>query len=240
MGIRNLVTLAVLCVAFQTASAESTVPDAVTASLGRLVPGLAPSSIRPTPVKGLYEVAYGPEFIYISEDGRYVLRGDLLEPAAQRNLTEERRSAARLTVIEGLGEDSMVVFKPKTTKHTVSVFTDIDCPYCRKFHQEVGELNKSGVKVRYLAFPRSGQGSRAYEKTVSVWCSKDRSSAMTEAKAGKEVPKKECDNPVNDHFQAGRSVGVTGTPAIVMDDGQLVPGYVPAKRLVKALEGNQQ
>lgn len=240
MGTRNLVTLAVFCVAFQTVSAESTVPDAVKASLGELVPELAPSSIRPSPVNGLYEVAYGPNLLYISGDGRYVLRGDLLEPGAGRNLTEERRSAARIKVIEALGEDSMVVFEPESTKHTVSVFTDIDCPYCRKFHQEVGELNKSGVKVRYLAFPRSGQGSRGYEKAVSVWCAKDRSSAMTDAKAGKEIPKKDCDNPIADHFQAGRSVGVTGTPAIVLDDGQLVPGYVPAKRLVKALQANQQ
>ena len=185
-------------------------------------------------------MAYGPNLIYVSADGRYILRGDLLEPGAGRNLTEERRSAGRMAVIEALGEDSMVVFEPETIEHTVSVFTDIDCPYCRKFHQEVDQLNKNGVKVRYLAFPRSGQGTRAYQKTVSVWCAKDRSSAMTDAKAGKDVPEKRCDNPVDDHFQAGRSVGVTGTPAIVLDDGQLVPGYVPAKRLVKALQANQR
>ena len=240
MATRKLLTLVVFSTLAAPAAAESPVPAAVTTSLGKLVPGLSPSSVRATPVKGLYEVAYGPELFYISADGRYVLRGDLLDPGARRNLTEERRSEARVEVIEGLGEDSMVVFAPKNTKHTVSVFTDIDCPYCRKFHQEIPELNKGGVKVRYLAYPRAGEGSKAYEKAVSVWCSADRNTAMTDAKAGKEMPKKSCENPVDKHAQAGRRVGVTGTPSIVLEDGQIVPGYVPAKRLVQALEAGQQ
>ncbi len=251
-GIRTLVILAVLFMALQPASADPSapdadgkVPDAVMSSLGQWVPGVQPSSVRPSPVKGLYEVAY--EFpdqlktiIYVSSDGRFMVRGDIIEPEAGRNHTEEMRSAARMEVIEGLGEASMVVFAPKKTKHTVNVFTDIDCPYCRKFHQEVGELNRKGVKVRYLAYPRSRQGSRAYEKAVAVWCAEDRSSAMTDAKAGKEVPKNKCENPIDKHVRAGRSVGVTGTPAIVLDDGRIVPGYVPAKRLVKELEAEQQ
>ena len=239
MGIRQLFTIVILSTVTLTASAEPAVPNAVKTSLKQLVPGVSPSSVRPSPVDGLYEVAFGPELLYISGDGRYVLRGDLLEPAAKRNLTEERRSAARVKVIEGLGEESMVVFAPEKTKHTVNVFTDIDCPYCRKFHQEVPELNKGGVKVRYLAFPRSGKGSKTYQKAVSVWCSEDRSAAMTDAKAGKEMPKKECDTPIDKHSQAGRMVGVTGTPSIVTEDGQVVPGYVPAKRLVQALEAGE-
>ena len=236
MAIRRLISALFLSIVSLTTSAESALPDAVTSSLRQMVPGISPSSVRPSPISGLYEVAYGPELFYISADGRYVLRGDLLEPAAKRNHTEERRSAARIKVIEGLGEDSMVVFAPKKTKHTVNVFTDIDCPYCRKFHQEVPELNEGGIKVRYLAFPRSRQGSQGYEKAVSVWCSSDRSTAMDKAKAGMEMPKKSCENPVEEHFQAGRMVGVTGTPSIILEDGQIVPGYVPAKRLVQALD----
>ncbi len=224
--------------AAQAAWAETAVPEAVKSSLQRLVPGLAPSSVTPAAVDGLYEATYGPEIFYISKDGRYVLRGDLLEPGAQRNLTEEKRSAARVKVIDGLGEDSMVVFAPEKAKYTVNVFTDIDCPYCRKFHQEIPELNKGGITVRYLAFPRTGQGSRGYEKAVSVWCSSNRLKAMDEAKAGMEMPRESCDNPIEKHSQAGRLVGVTGTPSIVLEDGQIVPGYVPAKRLVQALEAS--
>ena len=233
---KRLLLIGLAALAVQAAYAETAVPKAVTNSLQQLVPGLSPSSVRLAPISGLYEVAYGPELFYISKDGRYVFRGDILEPATQRNITEEKRSAARARVINDLGEDTMVVFAPAKTKYTVNVFTDIDCPYCRKFHQEIPELNKGGIKVRYLAFPRTGQGSRGYEKAVSVWCSRNRVEAMDEAKAGMEMPRASCDNPIEKHSLAGRLVGVTGTPSIVLEDGQIVPGYVPAKRLVQALE----
>ena len=238
MGPTRFITVMALAIAVQVAWAEATVPAAVSASLARL--GIVPTSIEPAPLPGLYEVAFGAELFYIGEDGRYVFRGDILEPAAGRNLTEEKRSAARSAAIEALGEDSMVVFAPEKTRHTVSVFTDIDCPYCRKFHQEVGELNKNGIKVRYLAFPRGGPGSKGYRQAVSVWCSDDKTTAMTDAKAGRDVPNRECDNPVDEHYEIGRVVGVTGTPALVLDNGQIVPGYVPANRLVKALNTSKR
>jgi thiol:disulfide interchange protein DsbC len=131
----------------------------------------------------------------------------------------------------------MVVFAPEKTKHTVTVFTDIDCPYCVRFHQQVPELNENGVKVRYLAFPRSGVDSAAYRKAVSVWCAEDRSRAMTDAKAGRNVPEKSCDNPVGEHFETGRALGITGTPTLVLDNGKVVPGYVPTNQLIAALNG---
>ena len=220
----------------QPALAGEVIPSAVTDRLATLVPSAPPTSIRPVAVSGIYEVMYGPELFYMSGDGRYIFRGDILDLEDGSNLSEARRSEARIATIEKLGEDSMVVFAPKETKHTVSVFTDIDCPYCRKFHQEVPALTKAGVRVRYLAFPRAGVGSRGHQQAVSVWCAEDRETAMTDAKAGRDVPQKDCDNPVAKHYQAGRRVGITGTPAIVTDTGRILPGYMPADRLVRLLE----
>lgn len=180
---------------------------------------------------------YNPSLIlYVHKDGKYVIKGDLLNLENQANLTEERRKQARLTVIDALGENTMIVFAPQKTTHTITVFTDVDCGYCRKLHQETNELNGHGVKVRYLAFPRAGLASPTYEKMVSVWCAQDRREAITEAKAGNDVPPKHCDNPVQSHYEAAQRLGITGTPAMVLDDGEIQPGYVPANQLIKLLE----
>jgi thiol:disulfide interchange protein DsbC len=219
------------------AAPEPPVPAAVQQTLARLIPGGAPTSVRPAAVAGLYEVVVGPEVVYLSADGRYLIQGDLIEVESRSNLTEATRNAARLSALEAVGEETMAVFGPKDAKHTVTVFTDVECPYCVKLHQEVPELNRQGVRVRYLAFPRNGLTSPGYRKTVSVWCAEDRQQALTDAKAGKPVPEKTCDNPVADHFELGQALGVNGTPTLILEDGRLIPGYVPAARLVRALDG---
>ena len=236
MHLRHLLALAALVCVPALLPAAETVPAAVTEALGRLLPGTAPTSLRPAPAPGYFEVTYGPEVVYVSADGQYLMRGDLIDLKSERNLTEERRLAARLKSLEEVGEGNMVVYGPKDARHTVTVFTDVDCPYCVKLHQEVPELNRQGIKVRYLAYPRAGLGSPGYRKTVSVWCAPDRNQALTDAKAGKTVPEKTCDNPVADQYALGQMLGVTGTPTLILDDGRMVPGYVPAARLVQALD----
>jgi len=226
-----------LALGLQPAMAEDKTTAEMRKTLSALVPGSSPSSIRPAPIPGLYEVMYGPELFYATADGRYLFLGNIVDLETKANLSEERRGGARLSAIDALGEDSMVVFAPKgKPRHTVNVFTDIDCPYCRKFHQEVGELNRLGVKVRYLAFPRAGVGSQGYRDALSVWCAEDRKTAMTEAKAGKKLPERQCDNPIDEHYNTGQLVGVTGTPSIITDTGRMIPGYMPAKELAKALD----
>jgi thiol:disulfide interchange protein DsbC len=204
--------------------------------LAELIPDAQPDSIIAAPLAGFYEVAYGPQIIYISKDGHYVLQGDILDARERKNLTEERRSAKRIAAIDSVSEDKMIVFAPKQVKHTISVFTDIDCGYCRKLHQEINEFTAQGIKVRYLAFPRAGIGSPSYEKAVSVWCAADRNTAITRAKAGKEIEKKDCDNPVKAEYELGRRVGVNGTPSIVLEDGSMLPGYVPPRKLSHMLD----
>ena len=165
-----------------------------------------------------------------------MLRGDLMDLDAQRNFTEEARWSARADTIGALGEGSMIVFAPDEVKHTVTVFTDVDCPYCAQMHQQMADYNRLGIKIRYTAFPRAGVGSHTFDKMVSVWCAANQQEAMTDAKAGIEVETARCDDPVSDHYEAGKAIGVTGTPAIVLESGELIPGYVPPQELASQLD----
>ena len=132
-----------------------------------------------------------------------------------------------------------LIFEPETVKHTVTVFTDIDCAYCRKLHREMPELQALGVKVRYIFYPRSGPGSKSWQKADWVWCADDRNTALTDAKADRPIEAKQCDTPVDIHYNLGRQVGLTGTPAIVLETGDMFPGYIPAKLLVQRLDSMQ-
>jgi thiol:disulfide interchange protein DsbC len=195
-----------------------------------------PTSIVKSPVEGLYEVTVPPRIFYVSADGRYVLLGNLIDINSRKNLTQEKEGLARVAALDKMGEASMIVFAPKNVKHTITVFTDIDCGYCRKLHNEIEQYNKLGIKVRYMAYPRAGIGSGSYKKAVSVWCAKDKNKAMTTAKNGGNVPSRECDNPVEQQFQLGQELGVNGTPALVLENGQIYPGYAPANKLIAVLE----
>ena len=211
---------------------------AVRAGIGKLLPDVKLDSVTAAPVSGLYEVVMGPRLFYVSEDGRYLIQGNVIDIQSRENITEVKLAKAKKAVMEQMGEDKMVVFAPEKPEHTITVFTDIDCGYCRKLHREIEDYNKEGISVRYLFFPRAGVGSPSYEKAVSVWCADDRKQAMTDSKAGKEIETKTCDNPVQDHMLLGQAMGVTGTPAVVLEDGEMLPGYVPAKRMAKFLNAD--
>jgi len=206
-------------------------------AIAKAVPGAEPTSVVATDVAGLFEVVVGGQVFYMSEDGRYLIQGDLVDLQSRENITDRRRAAMRKALIDAVPESSMIVFAPKVVKHTVTVFTDIDCPYCRRLHKEVPAMNELGIKVRYLAFPRAGVHSPSFKEAVSVWCAKNPAQALTDAKAGKKVPEVTCDNPVLQHMALGEQVGVTGTPAMVLEDGRMLPGYIPAARLAQLLNG---
>ncbi len=198
--------------------------------------GQTPTSIASSPIKGLYEVVIGPEVYYMTQDARYIFRGDLLDMQSKANLTDAKRDGARLAALDAIGEKNMIVFAPKETKHTITVFTDIDCGYCRKLHSEMAEYNNLGIKVRYMAYPRAGIPSESYNKAVSVWCADDRKKAMTAAKVSGSITAKTCDNPVAKEFELGQALGVNGTPALVLENGKIYPGYAPAKQLSELLD----
>jgi len=200
-------------------------------------PELSAGSIRPSPIPGLYEIMLGGQISYVSADGHYLIQGDLYDTEQERNLTESRREVAREAAIDKVDESSMIVFRPKTVKHMVTVFTDIDCGYCRKLHRQIADYNALGIEVRYMSFPRSGPGTESWFKAEKVWCSDDRNAALTLAKTGAPVKGEDCATaPIAQHYQLGRSLGIRGTPAIVTENGTLIPGYVSPNELFKILE----
>ena len=211
---------------------EAAIRQAMTQSM----PSAKIDSVKPSEIKGLYEVIVGANIFYVSEDGKYLLQGRLVDVAARKDLTEEKLAGTRKQAIEKIGQDNMIVFKPKISKYTVTIFTDIDCGYCRKLHSEIDQYLAQGITIQYLFFPRAGKGSDSYNKAVSVWCAKDRNAALTDAKKGNTPPDKTCDNPVDEHMQLGADFDVKGTPMIVTEKGNIYPGYLPAKQLVEALE----
>lgn len=215
--------------------AETNAKENITKSLGTVFPGVTPDSISPSPMAGVSEVLIGPRLMYISDDGKYLLQGSLIDMKTRTDISEERRNVIRLDALNDLGEENMIIFPAKDQKHTITVFTDIDCGYCRKMHAEMDKYNAEGITVRYLMFPRAGANSPSYDKAVSVWCNKDQQDAMTRSKLGETLPKASCDNPIKEEYELGQLLGVRGTPAIIMEDGAMLPGYVPAARLAKAL-----
>ena len=194
-----------------------------------------PSSLKESAIPNIYEAMYGTEVVYVTGDGKYFISGDLIELDTRKNLSDISKQSVRKAILDKQ-DNKPIVFKAKDEKYKLTVFTDIDCPYCAKLHREVPKLNEAGVTVQYLMFPRAGIGSNSYKKAVNVWCADDQLSAMTTAKERKPIEDKTCENPVKTQYNLGGEVGVSGTPALITSTGKLIPGYVPADRLVKMLK----
>lgn len=201
--------------------------------------GVEPSDIKDSPVAGVYEVAVGSDVAYVTSDGRYLMQGELYDLASHQNLTEKTRSTARVDLLGSVDRDHMIVFSPKdgVVKHTVTIFTDVDCGYCRQFHREIDKVNALGIEVHYLSYPRTGPDTDSWFKAEKVWCAKDRNAALTRAKLGGSLPDEICDdNPVADDYDLGHQVGVRGTPAIFSESGEYLGGYLPPATLAKRLD----
>jgi thiol:disulfide interchange protein DsbC len=221
------------------ARAEDPQAEVILKALSAARPDLQYEQPRPSPMAGLYEVQVkGGPLLYIDADGRHFIAGDLfaVQKSGFVNLAEQGRQKERAELIAAVKPEDMIIFAPENPKATIAVFTDVDCGYCRKLHSEVAELNELGIAVHYLAFPRAGLGSPSFRKIASAWCAKDPGAALTSLKNGEEIPENVCaDNPVAAQILLGEKVGVNGTPALVLEDGTLVPGYRPAKELAKLL-----
>lgn len=208
-------------------------------TLKALRPDLTIVNVEPSPIPGVYAVEVeGGSMLYASDDGSHLIAGDMyaLTETGLVNLADARRAKQRHELFTSLDVDDLVVFAPKDeTKAVINVFTDVDCTFCRKLHQEMAELNAFGIEVRYLAYPRAGIGSPSYDKIVSAWCSDDPQTAITKLKLGETIPNRTCDNPVAEHYELGQAIGVSGTPALVTQDGEMIPGYVPAAELAERL-----
>ena len=202
-----------------------------------LNPAIRVDSIEASPVRGFHQVVAGGQVVYVSDDGKYLFQGELMDVAARRNLSDDALTKVRGEVLKTLPLADRIVFSPTgTPKHKVVVLTDVECGYCRKFHSEIAEYTKRGIEVEYLAFPRAGLGSADYRKMVSVWCADDRKKALTDAKNDRAVPNKTCKTPVDMQYNAGLRMGLEGTPMLLTTDGQFLGGYLPPDVLQQRLE----
>lgn len=200
-------------------------------------PEIKVTGVKPSPIAGLLQMSVGAELYYVSEDGKYFITGDIYGMENRENLTETARSEARADYLQSLGDDDGVFFAAENEKYVVTVFTDIDCPYCRKLHREMADYNDNGISVRYLFFPRQGPGTPAWIKAEAVWCADSRQQAMTDAKNGVELESADCEEtPVADHYVLGKQMGISGTPAIFTSEGELIVGYRDADELLNLLE----
>lgn len=211
--------------------------DGARTELAAKLPGIEAEDVRESPIPGLYEVMVGARIVYVSADGRFLLNGQMIDLEDQANLTENRLGDVRARWVAGLDESRMVIFDPPDeTRHTVTVFTDIDCGFCRSMHEDIDGLLERGIRVRYLLYPRNGPGTESAKKADHVWCSADRNDALTRAKAGKRVIAPACETPTVANFELGRTVPVTGTPTLITDGGTLIPGYLETAKLVAELD----
>jgi len=201
------------------------------------IPGVKAEDLHPSPIPGMYELMRGTDAAYVSTDGKYAILGDLYDLGANDNLTEARRRDLRLKMLAGVPESQMVIFGPADARHTVTVFTDVDCAYCRRLHSQIAEYNRLGIRVRYVFYPRTGPNTESWTKAEQVWCSADRKDALTRAKLGQALKAKACaDNPVAREYELGREFNLQGTPAIVLGNGDMLPGYVTPVELAQELK----
>jgi thiol:disulfide interchange protein DsbC len=207
--------------------------------VAKAVPGVDIVSIRPAPMPGFREVALGGRVVYVSDDGKHLMQGTLIRLADRSNLTESSEAVLRRDILAAVGKERRIVFPAKVQKHKVTVFTDIDCGYCRKLHSEIAKYNAEGITVEYLFFPRAGINSESYDKAVAVWCAPNRNQALTDAKLDKPVKSRTCANPIAADYELGQKVGVDGTPAIYLDDGTQIGGYSPPEDMLRRIEEHE-
>jgi thiol:disulfide interchange protein DsbC len=211
-------------------------------ALLKLLPaGSKLEDLRPSPIAGIYEFAQGADVSYLTSDGKYFIDGNAYDMKTRDNLTENLRTHARVALIGSVPESEMLIFGPANPKYTVTVFTDVDCAYCRKLHSQMAELNRLGIRVRYMFYPRSGPNTESWHKAEVVWCSPNRNEALTHAKTGAalDMTKVCAVTPVKREYELGESLGVRGTPAIFSENGDYISGYMEPRELLAQLKEYQ-
>ncbi|MBT5861470.1 MAG: DsbC family protein [Gammaproteobacteria bacterium] len=218
-------------------AAEDPALEKVRTKMNVMFQEIGPEHINTSPVDGWYTVQKDSVVAYVSEDGRYLLQGDMIDLDNQINLSEVTRTDSRRDLMSSVKEDQFILFTPEVVKHRVIIFTDIDCTYCRKLHSQIDEYLAAGIEIRYMLYPRNGPASRSWNTSEDVWCARDRSAALTAAKLDRSFDTNKCDmSAISEQYMLGQSVGLTGTPAIVFENGTLVSGYLPPEVLVSRLQ----
>lgn len=228
-------------IAFAQADDSSAELKAVQQKVGEMFDMIGPEDVSSSPVDGWYTIHTGSIVAYISADGRYLLQGDLVDLDNQVNHSENVRNDSRRELMASVTDEQTILFTPEEIKYSVSVFTDVDCTYCRRLHNQIDQYLEHGIQVRYLMYPRNGPASRAWSTAEDVWCATDRQNALTMAKLDRDFPTNKCDaSAIQEHYIIGRDVGLSGTPAIVLEDGTLIGGYLAPDQLIATLEQNSR
>ena len=221
------------------ALAQDDAADLLKQELATKLLGVEATDITESPIDGLYQITVGTNVAYVSADGRFLMRGEIYDIETSQNLTENVRASTRTEMLGSVDPDTILVFSPPDgeVRHTVTIFTDIDCGYCRQFHREIDRVNELGIAVNYLFYPRTGPDTESWTKADKVWCAADRNTAFTSATVGNVVPEDSCaETPVREHFDLGIEVGVRGTPSIFSASGELLGGYLPPDELLAVLD----
>lgn len=215
--------------------ADNNLKKDLASAISQFLPDVEIDSVQETPIKGLYQVIIGSDVIYMTADGSYVVKGEILDIKKRKNLTEDVRASSRIKLLDGLNNKEYIEFAGKEANNFIYVFTDVDCGYCRKLHRDVPELNARGISVRYLAYPRAGVDSAVGKEMSNVWCADNRQNALTAAKNREAVEAKSCNDPVAEQYVLGQKLGVRGTPSIYLANGRNLPGYLPPDEIEQQL-----
>jgi thiol:disulfide interchange protein DsbC len=239
-NIRSLVLMTALF-AIAPASAQQAADDEeltkVRQKVNAMFQAISPEDVTPSPLEGWYTIHRGSIVAYVSADARYLIQGDLIDLDSNVNLSEYVRNSSRREVMSSVSDEDVIAFSPAEVKYSIAVFTDVDCTYCRRLHNQIDEYLAYGIEIRYLMYPRNGPSSPAWTTAEEVWCSNDRNSALTAAKADRKFASTNCDaSAIAQQYDLGQEVGLTGTPAIVLDDGTLISGYLPPDQLKARLD----
>jgi len=209
--------------------------DALRNNIKANLSGIPVDHLSATPVPGIYEIISEGQVYYVDSTASFLFDGSLVDLKNRNNLTEQSMLAQNLRYIDAIGEDNMLIYKNAETapKRSMSVFTDLGCPFCQRLHSELDILLDAGVSIRYLLYPRDGLNTQAHKNLENVWCANDPHAALTAAKSGQLAPVESCDNPIEQHVALARQLGITATPMIYLDDGQRINGYLDAQTLLE-------
>ncbi|WP_018876447.1 MULTISPECIES: DsbC family protein [unclassified Thioalkalivibrio] len=213
--------------------------EAIEEYMARVIPDTEIDSIRETPMEGVFEVRYGTDILYVSEDGRYLIQGNMVDLETRENLTQSALSGVRADMFAAIDDSELVTYSPNgETRGVLNIFTDPNCPYCREIHQDLPEYLSAGIKVRYLMFPVLGRDSP--EIMDRIWCAEDREEAMDRAKEGDKLNDIDgsCATPQDQHMAMGQQLGLRGTPALITEGGQQLSGYQEPQAVIERILGS--
>jgi len=245
--VKNILLLSVLLTSTAMFAETKLDMETIKAKIERNLPSVTVEYINQSPIPGIYEILSSGQILYVSADAKYLMSGKLFSiENGIRDLTQDSLNVIDMKVaptrrakIDAIKKTDMIIFKAANEKHRITVFTDVDCAYCRKLHKEMANYNKLGITIEYLGFPRAGLGSASHKKLSSVWCAKDRNEAMNRAKIDRKFGNDICDDPIAEHYKLVKQFGLTGTPAIILKSGRLMPGYANAKDLLEIIKEDE-